>query len=187
MEKQSEVNDLDFDLQKPYLTLHSSMMRDKTIWGPDANEFNPDRWLDADEEAIAELDRYYMPVSQSLFPSLHSSKKKHQSPSLERTSRNYPRYLPTYLRYLDQSNRKENKRETDKPPFFYIKKVRPRLRCLPWDQPRQDRALQGRCEHRPGLRHPPGRSEAGLELRGLLQHAAAQLACVCYKGGARVM
>src|SRR3954465_222196 len=35
------------------------MMRDKSIWGPDANEFNPDRWLD--EKASAELEHYYMP------------------------------------------------------------------------------------------------------------------------------
>jgi len=36
------------------------MMRAKTIWGPDANEFNPDRWLD--EKASAKLEPYYMPV-----------------------------------------------------------------------------------------------------------------------------
>lgn len=41
------------------------MMRDKTIWGPDANEFNPDRWLD--EKASAELEHYYMPVRLVMF------------------------------------------------------------------------------------------------------------------------
>jgi len=36
------------------------MMRDKTFWGDDANEFNPDRWM---KEDSSELDKYYMPVS----------------------------------------------------------------------------------------------------------------------------
>ncbi|KAK3385172.1 cytochrome P450 [Podospora didyma] len=35
-----------------------SMMRDKNFWGPDAETFNPDRWLKKDS---AELDRFYMP------------------------------------------------------------------------------------------------------------------------------
>jgi hypothetical protein len=35
------------------------MMRAKTFWGEDANEFNPDRWM---KEDSSELDKYYMPV-----------------------------------------------------------------------------------------------------------------------------
>lgn len=32
----------------------------KEIWGPDAHEFNPDRWLAPD---IASREKYFMPVS----------------------------------------------------------------------------------------------------------------------------
>jgi hypothetical protein len=55
------------------------MMRDKSIWGPDSNEFNPDRWLD--EKASAELDHYYMPVGVSFLLHFHS---KTPSPSATR-------------------------------------------------------------------------------------------------------
>ncbi|KAK4442996.1 Pisatin demethylase [Podospora aff. communis PSN243] len=42
------------------LSIHPySMMRDKNIWGPDANEFKPERWLD--EKVSAELDHFWMP------------------------------------------------------------------------------------------------------------------------------
>lgn len=37
----------------------------KEIWGPDAREFNPDRWLKDDAAA---LDGYFMPVSSSPIP-----------------------------------------------------------------------------------------------------------------------
>jgi hypothetical protein len=39
------------------------MMRDKGIWGDDANAFIPDRWL---KEDSAELDKFYMPASAHL-------------------------------------------------------------------------------------------------------------------------
>ena len=32
----------------------------RELWGPDAHEFNPDRWL---KDGAGELDRYFMPVS----------------------------------------------------------------------------------------------------------------------------
>jgi len=41
---------------------YSTMMRDKTLWGEDANEFDPNRWM---KEGSSELDRYYMPVSNA--------------------------------------------------------------------------------------------------------------------------
>ncbi|KAK0714043.1 benzoate 4-monooxygenase cytochrome P450 [Lasiosphaeria miniovina] len=41
------------------LAIHPySMMRDKSFWGPDAEAFNPDRWLKDDS---VELERFYMP------------------------------------------------------------------------------------------------------------------------------
>jgi hypothetical protein len=35
------------------------MMRDKSLWGDDADVFNPDRWMKGDTAAI---DKFYMPV-----------------------------------------------------------------------------------------------------------------------------
>ncbi|KXX75061.1 Pisatin demethylase [Madurella mycetomatis] len=41
------------------LSIHPyTMMRDKNIWGDDANAFRPERWLNEDS---AELDKFYMP------------------------------------------------------------------------------------------------------------------------------
>ncbi|KAK4206687.1 Pisatin demethylase [Rhypophila decipiens] len=46
------------------LSIHPySMMRDTTIWGPDANEFKPERWLD-EKLGVAEMDKYYMPFGR---------------------------------------------------------------------------------------------------------------------------
>lgn len=39
----------------PWVIHHS-----KECWGPDAREFNPDRWLGKN---VYEQDKYYMPVS----------------------------------------------------------------------------------------------------------------------------
>lgn len=37
--------------------------RDTTIFGEDALEFNPDRWLGTDEERIKNMDRHLLTVS----------------------------------------------------------------------------------------------------------------------------
>ena len=38
--------------------------RKKSIWGEDANEFKPERWLIDDKEKLAFMDRHWMPVSE---------------------------------------------------------------------------------------------------------------------------
>lgn len=37
--------------------------RDKSIYGEDADKFNPERWLGSDEQRIKEMDRHLMTVS----------------------------------------------------------------------------------------------------------------------------
>ncbi|KAL6153170.1 hypothetical protein ACJQWK_03492 [Exserohilum turcicum] len=37
------------------------MHRDTTIFGPDANEFRPERWLDSDKEKLSLMERNWMP------------------------------------------------------------------------------------------------------------------------------
>lgn len=41
------------------------MHRDTTIFGPDANEFRPERWLDSDKEKLSLMERNWMPVCNS--------------------------------------------------------------------------------------------------------------------------
>jgi hypothetical protein len=48
----------------PWVMHHS-----RELWGPDAREFNPDRWLKDD---AGELDRYFMPVSDLLTTNTHN-------------------------------------------------------------------------------------------------------------------
>lgn len=38
--------------------------RDKTIFGDDADAFRPERWIEGDPARIAEMNRYWMPVSR---------------------------------------------------------------------------------------------------------------------------
>ena len=46
--------------------------RDQSIFGEDASEFNPERWLGLDEEARKTMDRHLMTVSHSLLPGYDS-------------------------------------------------------------------------------------------------------------------
>lgn len=48
----------------PWVMHHS-----KEFWGPDAREFNPDRWLKGDSR---DLDRYFMPVRDLLIINTHN-------------------------------------------------------------------------------------------------------------------
>ncbi|KAJ4406658.1 hypothetical protein N0V85_004476 [Neurospora sp. IMI 360204] len=48
----------------PWVMHHS-----RELWGPDAREFNPDRWL---KDNAGELDRYFMPVSDLLTTNTHN-------------------------------------------------------------------------------------------------------------------
>jgi len=60
--------------------LRSTMMRDKSLWGEDAETFNPARWLGKDSAAV---EKYYMPVSTAfLHCKLHKKTNRHLSHSL---------------------------------------------------------------------------------------------------------
>ena len=37
--------------------------RSQNVFGEDANEFRPERWLDEDSDKIAFMNRHWMPVS----------------------------------------------------------------------------------------------------------------------------
>lgn len=52
----------------PWAVHHS-----KEIWGPDASEFNPDRWL---SDSAAALDKYWIPVSIAIFRSMIRKRAK---------------------------------------------------------------------------------------------------------------
>lgn len=48
------------------LSVHGpSILLSKDIWGPDAREFKPERWLN---KSIAALEKYFMPVSFLVSP-----------------------------------------------------------------------------------------------------------------------
>lgn len=43
--------------------------RDTEIFGADANEFRPERWLDEDQEKVKTMDRHLLTVSLAKSPS----------------------------------------------------------------------------------------------------------------------
>ena len=38
--------------------------RNESVFGPDANEFKPERWLTTDTEALSKMERAFMPFGQ---------------------------------------------------------------------------------------------------------------------------
>lgn len=43
---------------------------DLAVWGPDADEFKPERWLIEDQEQLANMTRHWMPVRKSALETL---------------------------------------------------------------------------------------------------------------------
>lgn len=52
--------------------------RDTSVFGPDANEFRPERWLSSDKEKLSVMERSWMPVCHHLVMACWPSQRNAQ-------------------------------------------------------------------------------------------------------------